>query len=404
MYAKGKKPIPKHLFNKIHPTLNGDKKLENYSGGSHEKFWWLCDQTFDCGCEHSWNASIDNIVRGSGCPHCCKVSKKFCKHKSLLYTHPELCKQWHPTLNGKLKPENITFGSVIPIWWICYNNKICDCLHEWINTPNHRTSKNKYNDGRGCPFCCTAVKQICIHQSLFYLRKDLMEEWDYEKNEIDPKKITPNSHKKANWKCLKNKNHKWEVIVKNRHRAGDGCPHCKNKTEEILYDFLIENYKNIEKQFKPDWCKNKETNKHLPFDFYIEKLKLLIELDGPHHLKQVSNWNSPEQNQRTDKYKMKLALENGISIIRILQEDVYYNKYDWKSELLKYIKLYLEPQIFYLCKNNEYDVYLNDDNNFDSNNKNEIVFPKKKSKIIFEDDKSKNNSKIKKKKIIFEDD
>ena len=86
MYAKGKKPIPKHLFNKIHPTLNGDKKLENYSGGSHEKFWWLCDQTFDCGCEHSWNASIDNIVRGSGCHIVVRFLKNFA-NINLFYIH-----------------------------------------------------------------------------------------------------------------------------------------------------------------------------------------------------------------------------------------------------------------------------------------------------------------------------
>lgn len=33
--------------------------------------------------------------------------------------------------------------------------------------------------------------------------------------------------------------------------------------------------------------------------------KIIIELDVPHHFVQISNWESHEINQKTDKYKMK---------------------------------------------------------------------------------------------------
>ena len=294
----------------------------------------MCKETFECSCEHAWKSSIKHRVDNRGCPYCTSggINKKFCIHQSLLHTHPEIAKQWHPTKNGDLKPEDFSFGS---------------------------------------------------HQEISFL-------------------------------CDVNQNHIWKSRIKNRTN-NQGCPHCKNKTETILYDFLIENFDDVERQFKPDWCKNELTNKHLPFDFYIKELKLILELDGRQHLEQVSNWESAEHNQKRDKFKMDKALEQGVSIIRILQTDIYNNNYDWQSELLNIIKLYSIPKIIYLCQNNEYDEYtskldvedlknIDFDDQKDIKNKNVKI---KKKKIIFEDDDNiiikKKNIKIKKKKIIFED-
>ena len=54
---------------------------------------------------------------------------------------------------------------------------------------------------------------------------------------------------------------------------------------------------------------------------------------------------------------MNCANENGYSIIRILQKDVYYNKYDWLSELINNIEKIIQEKIvqnIYMCKNYEY--------------------------------------------------
>jgi len=54
---------------------------------------------------------------------------------------------------------------------------------------------------------------------------------------------------------------------------------------------------------------------------------------------------------------MNCANENGYSIIRILQKDVYYNKYDWLSELINNIEKITQEKIvqnIYMCKNDEY--------------------------------------------------
>jgi very-short-patch-repair endonuclease len=65
------------------------------------------------------------------------------------------------------------------------------------------------------------------------------------------------------------------------------------------------------------------TDTHFRFDFCIEELKIIIELDRIHHFEIVKHWkNNPEEQLERDKFKMKCANDNGYSIIRILQEDI----------------------------------------------------------------------------------
>ena len=135
---------------------------------------------------------------------------------------------------------------------------------------------------------------------------------------------------------------------------GVWCPYCVNKTEQILYNKLKEIYISLERQYKVDWCKN---IKHLPFDFVIEERKIIIELDGKQHFEQIQKWLSPEKTRKNDLYKMKCANENGFSMIRILQNDVYKDKYDWLNELCENIEQITNDnrvQNIYMCKNNEY--------------------------------------------------
>ena len=111
-------------------------------------------------------------------------------------------------------------------------------------------------------------------------------------------------------------------------------------------------------QFKQDWCKNIS---YLPFDFCIPEPKTIIELDGIQHFIQVSNWSSPEITFENDKFKEKCANENGYSIIRILQEDVWNDTYDWCKELCDTIQEIINNKKvvnIYLCKNGEYENYV----------------------------------------------
>ena len=126
------------------------------------------------------------------------------------------------------------------------------------------------------------------------------------------------------------------------HIQGIGCPLCTNKTESKLYEGIVQFYPNIRLQFKQEWCQKKRA---LPFDFYIPEYNIIIELDGPQHFIQISNWDSPEEQFKNDKYKEKCANDNGFSIIRLLQEDVCNDTYNWLQELSNTIEEIKNHQI-----------------------------------------------------------
>ncbi len=59
---------------------------------------------------------------------------------------------------------------------------------------------------------------------------------------------------------------------------------------------------------------------------------------------------------------MKCANDNGFSVIRILQVNVWKNKYNWLSELNENIeKVTSENRVqnIYMCKNNKYKDFEN---------------------------------------------
>jgi very-short-patch-repair endonuclease len=123
---------------------------------------------------------------------------------------------------------------------------------------------------------------------------------------------------------------------------------------------IIKIYPSLIQQYKVNWCKNEDTNKFLPFDFVIPDYKIIIELDGLQHFKQVAKWKTPEHTHMRDKYKMKCANDNDFSMIRILQDDVWLEKYNWLEELktsIEKIKLEKKVQNIFLCRNDEYKIF-----------------------------------------------
>ena len=142
------------------------------------------------------------------------------------------------------------------------------------------------------------------------------------------------------------------------HLLNHGCPSCINKTEFLFLKKIQDFYPTLKKQYKVEWCKNKNC---LPFDFVIEELKIIIEIDGPQHFIQVANWTSPEIQKEKDTYKINCANENGFSVIRLLQIDILKDKFDWIEELkynISKINNEQKVQNIFICKNNEYDHFI----------------------------------------------
>lgn len=64
--------------------------------------------------------------------------------KTLAEAFPELAKQWHPTKNGDLTPDDVTPGSSKRVWSRCPKGPD----HEWKAAVSLRALR-----AVGCPFC-----------------------------------------------------------------------------------------------------------------------------------------------------------------------------------------------------------------------------------------------------------
>ena len=154
------------------------------------------------------------------------------KENSISKLFPRVAKEWHPTKNGNLKPENISAQSSRVMWWYLPYDDPVSGLHfdwEWKAAINDRTY-----GGDGCPYL-SGAKIDPAYNSLLVLNPSLSGEWNYDKNKgltnkkgediSSPDKVGPGSHQYAWWKCSKC-THEWRAKIENRHRLGRGCPEC----------------------------------------------------------------------------------------------------------------------------------------------------------------------------------
>jgi very-short-patch-repair endonuclease len=314
---------------------------------------------FDCiKCNHVFYMALDKInIDNNWCSYCanknlCYDTKcKLCFDKSFASHHK--VKYWNFEKNNNINPRKIFKNSKKKYYFKCKK-----CNHSFD------ISLNNLNIGKQwCSYCsnkklCNDINcNICFDKS--FASHSKVKYWNHNKNNnINPRNVFKNSANKYYFEC--NECDTDFIIALKEVNKGSWCSLCKYKTEKIIYDFLLINSFNVKKEATFNWCKNVDTNKNYKFDFYIEEYKLIIELDGIQHFQNIKHWkNDYIKNQKDDKFKIKCAIDNGFSVIRILQEDVFYNKYEWKKELLVNIKKYIKPEKIFICKNNEYYNYIN---------------------------------------------
>ncbi len=308
----------------------------NIFKGTHDKY------LFNCDCGHEFESMISNISKendGRWCSYCSDPPKQLCNNNNCqscfqksFASHPK-SQCWSD--KNKLKPRDV-FKSSGKIY--IFN---CICGHEF------EKKISEINKEGWCPYCCNPPKQLCDKdncQSCFeksFASHPKSQYWS-DKNKLKPRDVFKRSStNKYIFNC--EKGHEFENTTSNIS-INVWCPKCKNKTEQKLFEALKVDYPDLKHQFKEEWCKNPITNKHLPFDFVLEKEKIIIELDGRQHFEQVSNWSTPEEQYERDTYKMECANQNGYSVIRITQEDVYDDTFDWYKMLKESIETIIQKE------------------------------------------------------------
>lgn len=129
---------------------------------------------------------------------------------------PEIAKQWHPTKNGELPPQDVSPSARTRAWWKC----VSGADHEWQTSVVARTRL-----GTGCPFC--AGKRPCQENNLAVRHPEIAASWHPTKNgALTPADVLPGSDRQAWWRCARG--HAWQTTIDARVRRGN-CPQCRKK-------------------------------------------------------------------------------------------------------------------------------------------------------------------------------
>ena len=340
-----------------HPTKNGDLNPINLTRRSTKKCWFKCPN-----CPHDFEKMISNIkiIKGSKklswCPYCNggdSQYKKLCGSENCDYCFEKsfasnpMAKYWHPTKNGDLKPINITRRSGRKCWFKCP-----DCNHDFENSPD-----NTYKGSSRCPYCVDigttgAAVKVCGNENCNYCLKKsfashpMAKYWHPTKNgKTKPIDIALGGEIKYCFICPYCGDDYYNCI--SLIKKGSWCSCRINKTELKTYNWLEKNkvklhIKNFELHYRPPWANLRKTHKtYYEFDFYIELkngVKIIIEIDGEQHYRQVSNWSTPLHNQIRDEIKQRLAVIREINVLRVNQEDIWLDKNNWEETIINFIQ------------------------------------------------------------------
>jgi hypothetical protein len=311
--CQGLKVVESNCLFTTHPLLSQEwhqekNKLltpQDVQYKSEKKVWWQCKLDSS----HIWRASINNRSKmsGTGCPYC--SNKKVSKTNNLQAVNPDLAREWHPTKNNTLTPDQVLPMTNKKYWWICPKGSD----HEWLAAPNWR-HRNK------CPFCSN--QRVSNTNNLQVVFPELAKEWHPSKNsDLLPKDVIAGSGKKVWWMCSKESKHEWMATPDHR-KKGRGCPFCLLKQQQLLYDVIKEFLPGytVLWNHKHDGMRFSHSNAKMELDIFIPELKLAFEYQGEQHYFAIEGWISEEnvnKIQKRDQEKRIKAEELGIQLIEV---------------------------------------------------------------------------------------
>lgn len=304
---------------------------------------------FGCPCGHNFWMRVSCVTHlGQWCQFC--AGKKLCQSDDCTtcleksFQSSARVNQW--SAKNEKTPREVMKGTRQKAIFDC---DVCD--HDF------ETSIASVSGGSWCPYCSNV--KLCDKECEDCEKKSMASHYCASfwlvKNDKTPRQVSRYSSYKAKFIC--EEGHYFSKNISNISLGRQWCPLCYKKGERKVYEALIQHY-NISREKKFKWCVNPKTGRKLPFDFEIlGGYKTLVELDGCQHFRQVRNWTKPDEVQTRDLFKMKLANENGYSVIRITWLMVYYDRDDWLNKLIRAIETTPWQSRAFICENSEYDVY-----------------------------------------------
>lgn len=142
------------------------------------------------------------------------------KKHSLLIMNPSLANEWDYEKNYPIKPEFISYGSNADIWWICSKGH------------SFKMSVDKRMKGRNCPYCSSRkllkgfndLQTWCLSEG----REYLLNEWDYDRNEMLPEDYFRGTKLKVWWRCAIC-GAIWKASILSRVKGYNNCSNCSKR-------------------------------------------------------------------------------------------------------------------------------------------------------------------------------
>lgn len=140
-----------------------------------------------------------------------------------------LQKEWHEPERSNILPEELLANSATRVSWKC-----SVCQHLWTARVRDRAI-----DGKGCPAVCAKKRRAAAISAAAKRKRalsietegsfadnfpQLLAEWDFEANELDPYAIAVTENPRVHWKCRQCA-FRWFATITPR-KKGVGCPQC----------------------------------------------------------------------------------------------------------------------------------------------------------------------------------
>lgn len=292
---------------------------------NNQKFWFTCLE-----CNHEFHRSLNSVVGGQWCPFCanhkrCPLDKiKNCQHctKKCFASHPTAL-QWSE--RNKLSAWEVALNDQRKFWFDCDV-----CPHDFEGRLD-----NIVQGGNWCPYCanlkrcpqgliqnCPSCSEKCFAshpRAPCWSPRNAYSAWEVARND-----------KRKFWFVCDRCQHEFHAALYSIAH-GTWCSFCKRKTQRLVYEWCAVWDRHAKWEPTFEWCPSPESNRLLPFDIYLPRYRLIVEVDGAQHFRNVANWgNDLQKRQERDIYKMQRAIQNGLRIIRICQEDVWMHQARWK--------------------------------------------------------------------------
>lgn len=301
----GRKPESGKSLGDLYPKLlsewdyeaNGEITPFDAFPHSGKKYWWICPI---CGGHYSQRVVKKTSKSPQKCPYCRNL-KVLIGYNDLQSQCPELAKEWSP--KNEKKANEVNCRSKKPAFWVCGK-----CGFEYTASIASRSVS-----GTGCA-ACTNKAVWPGHNDLATKFPQILEIWDFDKNELKPWEVVPGSAKYAYFVCPKGHHHRsqiCEVTKSIAERGRTSCSKCSSKSSASEYTVLFY----IQKIFGDEVIHTEKIGpEKIEADIYIPSIKTAIEYDGIFY-------HSSEKAKRKEDKKEHSFSKLGIRLLRIKESD-----------------------------------------------------------------------------------